>query len=429
MTVGAKTVPPVRNALSDSAPLYPASLLCAAVTIAAAPLYTVRWHYGPLPTTLLETFILLTLVVFMVETIRAGAGFAWPSPFTLPVLIFLVAGAISVVAAPDRRAALGLYRAYLIEPIAFFYVIGAVAQTARRAYVLIAGLWVAGLIVAIPNAIVVLLAIAHHTLNLAGTPPVVIYLTQNAVALFLLPPIALAGCILLHGRAGWERRAAAVFLPIAGAAFLLTFSRGGYLALLAVAIGLALSHRRRLMLLAAGAIVVIAFGLIPPIRHRLGHELNPSDPNNTLVGRSYLWRATLSMLRHHPLFGSGLSGFAKDIYPYWGGLGRTDSFIDPHNILLNFWTETGILGVIGFAWLLYTGFLASWRGWRASVAEWAPIHLGVLLALVGVVVHGLVDVPYFKNDLSLEFWFLLGLTWAGARWSDRVATLGAAASR
>jgi len=30
-----------------------------------------------------------------------------------------------------------------------------------------------------------------------------------------------------------------------------------------------------------------------------------------------------------------------------------------------------------------------------------------------MVVHGLVDVPYWKNDLSLEFWVLLALSWAG----------------
>ena len=41
------------------------------------------------------------------------------------------------------------------------------------------------------------------------------------------------------------------------------------------------------------------------------------------------------------------------------------------------------------------------------------LQLGVLLALVAVVVHGLVDVPYFKNDLCLLFWTLVALTVAG----------------
>ncbi len=48
-------------------------------------------------------------------------------------------------------------------------------------------------------------------------------------------------------------------------------------------------------------------------------------------------------------------------------------------------------------------------------------RLGVLLALVGIVIHGLVDVPYFKNDLSLEFWVLLGVSWAGLRWGSLTA--------
>jgi hypothetical protein len=37
---------------------------------------------------------------------------------------------------------------------------------------------------------------------------------------------------------------------------------------------------------------------------------------------------------------------------------------------------------------------------------------------VALVVHGLVDVPYFKNDLSLEFWTLVGLAWAGTQHRD-----------
>jgi len=37
-----------------------------------------------------------------------------------------------------------------------------------------------------------------------------------------------------------------------------------------------------------------------------------------------------------------------------------------------------------------------------------------MLALVAVLVHGLVDVPYWKNDLSLEFWALLSLSLAPA---------------
>jgi len=33
----------------------------------------------------------------------------------------------------------------------------------------------------------------------------------------------------------------------------------------------------------------------------------------------------------------------------------------------------------------------------------------LLSAMVVIVVHGLVDVPYFKNDLAVMFWALIAL--------------------
>ena len=50
---------------------------------------------------------------------------------------------------------------------------------------------------------------------------------------------------------------------------------------------------------------------------------------------------------------------------------------------------------------------------RLGAGEWRPLQLGMLLSLAAILVHGLVDVPYFKNDLSFEFWALVALTLAG----------------
>ncbi|HUE66782.1 MAG TPA: hypothetical protein VMP38_01275, partial [Candidatus Acidoferrum sp.] len=121
------------NSVSASDRWYPVSFGAAAVTCALAPAYTVRWHIGPLPTTLLENAIFVTVGVFLVETYRGPRRIDWRTPFTYAALLFLVAGAIDVITAPDRRAALGLYRAYLIEPIAFFLVVSTVARTLPRA--------------------------------------------------------------------------------------------------------------------------------------------------------------------------------------------------------------------------------------------------------------------------------------------------------
>jgi putative inorganic carbon (HCO3(-)) transporter len=406
----------VNRSSPDNTADYRFTLPCAAITCALMPLYILRWHYGPLPTTLLETGILITILSFVVESARQRLVPDWRTPYTLPTLLFIAAGLIGVVVAPDRRAALGLYRAYILEPIAFFAVVSFVVRSWRQARIVLAGVAVAGVIVCVPNAFVVLQAIRHHTLNLAVTPPVVIYQTSNAVALFVNPLIAVAAALAVYARDRRERWVAAAFLVLAVPTSLLSFSRGGYLALAAMALALAISHPRRAWLVPVTLLAAAAVSRVPQVASRLGHEINLADPNNTLVARFRLWGATLRMLRDHPIFGTGLSGFRTSIGPYRNGV-FVEDLIYPHNIVLNFWTETGLLGVAGFAWLLIQAARVALAGWRISALGWRPLQLGVVLALVGIVVHGLVDVPYWKNDLSLEFWVLLALSWAGRHWA------------
>jgi putative inorganic carbon (HCO3(-)) transporter len=262
--------------------------------------------------------------------------------------------------------------------------------------------------------VVVLGALLSHTYNVTETPPVVIYSTANAVALFLVPLCAMAGSLMVYGPDLRERVLGAAFLAIGIPSVLLSFSRGGYLAMAACALALAISHRRRVWLVAATVASGLLLLLVPPIGTRILIQLQ-NGYGNTFIGRAgrlSLWSDTLQMLKERPILGAGLSGFAERIAPFWNA-NHPERFIDPHNIVLNFWVETGLLGLFAFAWLLVVAFRMSWRGWLNSDIGWRPIQLGVLLALVAVVVHGLVDVPYFKNDLSLLFWTVVALSMAG----------------
>lgn len=402
------------------------SFACLVATCALLPAYTVRWHLGPLPTTLLENAILVTLAAFALESRLARQVPPWRSPLVPPAVLFVLVGAVAVGVSPDHRAALGLYRAYILEPIALFVVAAAVLKTELRARAVILGLWAGGLVVAGAQIWVVAEALRRHALNVAVAPPVVIYGTANATALFLVPLVALAGALALYGR-GRLRLAAAGFGLAASAGILASFSRGGYLALAIVGLVLALTHARRAWLVPALLVGGAALTRIPPVARRLAHEVDLSDPNNSFIERTRLWAATLRMLRDHPVLGTGLSGFRQSIEPYRQGT-FTEDLIYPHNIVLNFWTETGLAGVAVFAWILVQGFRLSLGGWRRGVGAWRPYHLGVALALLSMLIHGLVDVPYWKNDLSAEFWLLLALTWAGTRWAqpqaDTIAKTG-----
>src|SRR5947207_5421907 len=51
---------------------YRYTLLAATVAGGLAPAYVIRWHVGPLPTTLLELALLLTILIFVDETLSTG---------------------------------------------------------------------------------------------------------------------------------------------------------------------------------------------------------------------------------------------------------------------------------------------------------------------------------------------------------------------
>ena len=168
-------------------------------------------------------------------------------------------------------------------------------------------------------------------------------------------------------------------------------------------------------LLGLAVLGAAVLSLAPPIRTRVLIETH-NVYGNTVASRIDLWTATAHLLRARPLLGAGLAGFPTRIGPYFSHLHTQANFIDPHNIVLNFWVETGLLGLLAIGWAIGVGMAFGWRGWMRPASWWRPYQLGVLLALVAVVVHGLVDVPYFKNDLSLEFWAILSIAWAGLLW-------------
>jgi O-antigen ligase len=394
------------------APPYPVTLALAVAAAALAPAYVVRWHIAFYPTTALEVALIATIVACVVESRLAGLGWIARSPLAAPTLAFLIAGAVSVIDAPSKLSAVGIFRAYIAEPVLVAMAIVVATRSAGAAYAIVAGFCAGAVVLAVLDSATVLAGFSTHTLGQAGEAPVAVYNNSNSVALFLVPLFAVTASIALHGRGTYTRAAFGTFAGIAAATTILTLSRGGWAALAAVACALALPHRRRWWLLAGIFILGLALAFIPAISFRIAAEFRVTAAG-AFSGRGELWPNTLRMLETRPILGAGLSGFMPtmaSVVPHYKLL-----VMYPHNIILNFWSEMGLLGLVSFTAILLVTAWISWNCWRHGPISWRPIHLGVLLALLAIVVHGVVDVPYFKNDLAFEFWGLVALTMAGAR--------------
>jgi O-antigen ligase len=371
------------------------------------PLYIVRWHVGPLPTTVLENLILLTCVLYALTLWRHRAPLPRRTPYEIPIAIFLVAGAVGVFVAPDHRAALGVYRAFLLEPVAMFYVANAVLRSTAE----IRPVLIAGAVSACVFSLAVIVAFMSVYLSghlVPSNAPGVFGINPNAVALYLEPIAAVALGFFLFAYSSQSRWIAAAVLVFVLPALVCTLSRGALLAGAVLALVAVLSVRDlrlRLGLLAAAIVGALALSRVPFVAARLAHQLDPHYA--TLALRLAIWKVTLRMLSDHPVFGAGISGYQAVMAHYRTRNLHPEPYA--HNIFLTTWSEVGLIGMLAFAVILF-GLM--WRAWRSvgSARDMArPLLWGLFAAWVVFVVHGLVDSPYWKNDLSLEFWTLAAI--------------------
>jgi putative inorganic carbon (HCO3(-)) transporter len=371
------------------------------------PLYVLRWHVGPLPTTVLEDLILLTGALYLLNLWRHHAPLPRRTPYDIPILIFLGAGVIGIFVAPDSRAALGVFRAFLLEPIAMFYLATAVLRSADDFKpILVAGAVGASVFSLIVIVTFVGVLIGGH-LNTSSAPGA-FGINPNGIALYLEPIAAVAVGFVLFARISAGRWIAVATLAFVLPALVCTLSRGTLLAgavLAAVAVLSVRDLRVRLALLGGAVAGGLALSQVPFVAARLAHQLDPHYA--TLALRLAIWSVTLRMLRDHPLFGAGISGYQAVMQQYRTRNLHPEPYA--HNIFLTTWSEVGLLGLAAFA-VIFFGLL--WRVWRslgsASDAH-RPLLWGIFAAWVVFGVHGLVDSPYWKNDLSLEFWMLAAL--------------------
>jgi len=377
------------------------------ITAACLPLYVIRWKSGPISTTLLEILVLSTIALYLLGRRQEGTLRFNRTPYDLPVLLLLAAGAIAVFVPPDRWHALGLYRAYFVEPIAIFYVAVDLLRRPSDLRTALLGLGIGSSTFAVLNVAAVIVGLVHGTFVL-GSPPTALYTSAPEVAMYLEPPLALAAGFLLFADQRRDRLLAVAWLAFLVPALTLTLSRGAYLAIAVLVLVAIATSRARLPLAAAGAAAVVLLLQLPLVREKFAGQFDLGDSQTTIRGRLSIFTDTLTMLRDHPIFGNGLGGYH---YLFRG----TVREIYPHDIWLTFWVEVGLLGMVAFA-VIFFGLL--YRGWRAFPhvsGFYRAVLWGVLGAFGLWAVHGLVDSPYWKNDMSLEFWILAALELAAIR--------------
>jgi len=131
------------------------------------------------------------------------------------------------------------------------------------------------------------------------------------------------------------------------------------------------------------------------------------------VIRKNLWKESLRLLEDFPLVGSGLNTYAwvAPFYKTFDGGG-----IYPHNSFLQMASETGVLGLFSFLWILFEFFKYTW-GYVNAKRD--LVGLGMMAGIAASLVQSFFDTNLYCLQLVVLFWFMLGVAVARGQHKSR----------
>lgn len=414
------------------------------ILIAFLPTYLIRFQVFGVPMTFLE---LMILVVFSVWLCKSIINKEWKqiiySQYKWLIVFFVLSAVAGVYASPDKLAALGIFKAYFVEPVLLFIVVINQIKNQNNFFNLINGLGWGSLLVALPAIIQKFTGwgiinpfwLAEETRRVTSW-----YGFPNAIGLFLGPLSVLFFGLILYSFLAkknfsvWRKLFYALVFLLNCSAIYFAGSEGALLAVVASCIMLLFCWPQRKIKLVALLVVLLLGGTLSlnsDLRENFRDKVTLQDLSGQI--RLQMWSETWQMLNQNKLLqGAGLSGYQEAVAPYhqegiffnkhkdpdfhrktvfnaeyrqevWQPV---EIYMYPHNIFLNFWTEIGLAGLLVFVFIVGRFFLLYFK----IPVERKTIYLILLAMMVEIFIHGLVDVPYFKNDLSVLFWLLIALS-------------------
>ncbi|MEK7617972.1 MAG: O-antigen ligase family protein [Patescibacteria group bacterium] len=402
------------------------------LTILLTPAYAIRFNIFGLSTNLLMLWVFFVWVIF---TFYLTVNNEWAKyiEFKLSldkkilafISLFFAAALISLFWQGFSQEKLGQFIVLFIQPISLFIIASytwyknpdSKPLILNTCYLLLATMG--------------LFAIIQY-FTLLGLPPeywgnsmepkrvIAFFSHPNFYALFIAPllafliPDAFSAISNFSAKGGqisklWKP----ICWTIGAIGLLLSLSRAGWLGLgVAGLVYLFFAADRAIKKIASVVVIVMVIVIVsvPNLRWRF---VLPFYGEKSAVSRLSLWETGWKGVKESPILGLGLTGFSNN----WNKL-NTDPNLDthnyPHNIFLNLWVETGIIGLMSLIGLIgpliYRGLRSvssSLRGEGQGGGD--AIKLGVALFLIALLSQGLLDNPYFKNDLAMVFWIVLSL--------------------
>ncbi|MFA5420506.1 MAG: O-antigen ligase family protein [Patescibacteria group bacterium] len=423
------------------------------VILFALPSYLIRFSILSIPTNLLELMVLTVTLFFVLKNykkifknLKDKREEKQAYPFSWEIVIILTMAFVSVFISSSLTSALGIFKAYFLEPILLFIIIVNTFRSDRDIKKIIYTISASALIVslfAIWQKITGQFIFNEFWANEENRRVVSFFGYPNAVALYLGPLIPLSLALFIQRTkekasffSFFEQLFLFVCIVSSFLAIYFSKSKGGLIAVsLSILISVFILIKKKYKILILTILIITSSFLFYAKKDLIDLKLSSSLSYQIRLTQ---WEETMEMLKKEGLiFGVGLASYQERVEAYhqegiffnkdadpdfkrkivifddkyraqrWQPL---EIYLYPHNIFLNFWTEIGIIGAITFIFLIFKLLYMSVRHIiKNKNNKEKYIFLGLFSSVLVILIHGMFDVPYFKNDLSIIFWLIASL--------------------
>lgn len=401
------------------------------------PTYLIRFSLFGIPTTLLEMMFLILFAAWFLPHIAHNRKsnivqyikniYHTHSLLLISISFFLLGATISIFTSVDIRTALGEWKAFYIEPVLLFILLAhwhTTQSTPEKSAIrfIYTPLILCGLTTAL------LAVIQRYTdgwmvpyafwENRATYRVTAWYGFPNAVGLFLAPliPLALYTAYTTYTKQKYVAIVSILCIILSTVAIVFAESTGAIIGVLGgIGIALVLYKHTRIPTLLLGTITTLCVLTLPQLTP-IKEELLFQDRSGQI--RLAIYDETKQLLLDRPMLGAGIASYEERIAPYHGLVNgeSIEIYHHPHNLFLTLWVNIGLIGLIGFVGILVVLFR---RGVSVYTQAQTPfltsLSYSALLSLCVILITGLVDSPYIKNDLAFLFWTILGLIYIGTQ--------------
>ena len=367
---------------------------------------------------------------FLISLLLPLAWIAAPRKPWSPILTYQFA--FLVQCALHVPLALNNFAAYMTTRAMYGNVAIAVAMswllTKRRSFALMCWMWV-----------LVMAWAAVKGIMQGGRGPGGFLRDENDLALGLTTAIAFSMTMMASLR-GVQRLLSAGLTGLFAVGIVLSFSRGGFLAMAAVAFYFFLGSRHKIRDLGIVMVMAATFMLFAPKEYLSEIGTISNTQESTALRRQFLWATAVNIWKDHVVFGAGPGNFqflAGDYQPRDGGwpeeyFQRSSSGTVTHSTYFQLLAEQGLIGVGLFAAIVWTHFrtlrklLADVHDNPAATPELTSHVEAYARALGGAMLGALAGGAFLSTLYYPYVWYLSGMAVAlsvGARRELRATQL------